>query len=143
MTLQQWTPWFTSLTLMFQKEVGMRIIAKPRTKSYGRLSVLNQYRSKARILFDLPPQAFTPAPKVTSCVVQIVPHAEANNTPKQKVLEKLVSCAFNQRRKMLRASLKQMGVDPSPKLKAVNIEETSRAEELSVEDFCRLAREYE
>ncbi|MBT5073365.1 MAG: 16S rRNA (adenine(1518)-N(6)/adenine(1519)-N(6))-dimethyltransferase RsmA [Kordiimonadaceae bacterium] len=143
MTAENWKPWFKSLTLMFQKEVGERIIAKPRTKAYGRLSVLCQYRASASLLFDIPRQAFIPPPKVTSCIVQIVPQDEKPDAPKQKILEKLVSAAFNQRRKMLRASLKTMGVDPLPKLAAAGIEQTARAEELSVDDFCRLAKEYE
>ena len=143
MTAEKWQPWFKSLTLMFQKEVGMRIVAEPRTKAYGRLSVLCQYRADCRILFDIPRQAFIPPPKVTSAIVQIIPRAEEKGAPNQKILEKLVSAAFNQRRKMLRASLKRVGVDPLPKLAAAGIDQTSRAEELSVEDFCRLAKEYE
>ncbi|MBL4603675.1 MAG: 16S rRNA (adenine(1518)-N(6)/adenine(1519)-N(6))-dimethyltransferase RsmA [Emcibacteraceae bacterium] len=142
MTSSNWKPWFKSLTLMFQKEVGMRIIAKPKTKAYGRLSVLCQYRADCRVLFDIPRQAFIPPPKVTSCIVQITPRVEASDAPNQKTLEKLVSAAFNQRRKMLRSSLKALGVDPLPKLAAAGINETSRAEELSIEDFCRLASEY-
>lgn len=143
MTAEKWKPWFKSLTLMFQKEVGMRIVAAPRTKAYGRLSVLCQYRAECRILFDIPREAFIPPPKVTSAIVQIIPRAEPEDAPNQKILEKLVSVAFNQRRKMLRASLKGMGVDPLPRLAAADIKETARAEELSVEDFCRLAKEYE
>jgi 16S rRNA (adenine1518-N6/adenine1519-N6)-dimethyltransferase len=143
MTADNWKPWFKSLTLMFQKEVGQRIVATPKTKAYGRLSVLCQFRADTRILFDISPQAFTPPPKVTSCIVQIVPRDEEPGAPKQKILERVVSAAFNQRRKMLRASLKAMGVDPLPKLAAAGVKETSRAEELSVEDFCRLANQYE
>lgn len=143
MTLDKWTPWFKSLTLMFQKEVGMRIIAKPRTKAYGRLSVLCQYRADVNLLFDIPARAFSPPPKVTSSIVQIIPRAEDAGVPSQKTLEKVVSAAFNQRRKMLRVSLKAMGVDPLSKLEAAGIKETARAEELSVDDFCRLAKEYE
>ncbi len=143
MTETEWKPWFKSLTLMFQKEVGERIIAKPKTKAYGRLSVLCQYRANATILFDIPRQAFIPQPKVTSCIVQIIPHEEPAGTPKQKILERVVSAAFNQRRKMLRASLKTLGIDPVPILKSTGIKETARAEELSVEDFCRLAVEYD
>lgn len=143
MTVEKWKPWFKSLTLMFQKEVGMRIIAKPKTKAYGRLSVLCQYRAHTDVLFDIPRQAFIPPPKVTSCIVQIIPKDEKPDAPKQKTLEKLVSAAFNQRRKMLRVSLKAMGVDPLPRLNAAAIKETARAEELSVDDFCRLAKEYE
>lgn len=143
MTVEKWKPWFKSLTLMFQKEVGERIVAKPKTKAYGRLSVLCQYRADTRILFDIPRQAFIPPPKVTSCIVQINPRDEAPDAPKQKVLEKIVSAAFNQRRKMLRASLKSLGQDPIPLLGNAGILETARAEELTVEDFCRLALQYQ
>ncbi|MCC3859962.1 16S rRNA (adenine(1518)-N(6)/adenine(1519)-N(6))-dimethyltransferase RsmA [Pseudemcibacter aquimaris] len=142
MTGENWKPWFKSLTLMFQKEVGERIIAEPRTKAYGRLSVLCQYRADCRILFDIPRQAFIPPPKVTSAIVQIIPRDEAADAPKQKTLERVVSAAFNQRRKMLRASLKGLGTDPIPKLEAAGIKETARAEELSIDDFCRLANQY-
>ena len=143
MTAQKWKPWFSSLTLMFQKEVGMRIVAEPRSKAYGRLSVLCQYRADVEILFDIPRQAFIPPPKVTSSIVHITPRSEAVDAPKQKILERVVSAAFNQRRKMLRASLKALGTDPSPKLYAAGILETARAEELSVEDFSKLALEYQ
>ena len=143
MTAQKWKPWFSSLTLMFQKEVGMRIVAEPKSKAYGRLSVLCQYRADVEILFDIPRQAFIPPPKVTSSIVHITPRSEAVDAPKQKVLERVVSAAFNQRRKMLRASLKALGTDPSPKLYAAGILETARAEELSVEDFSKLALEYQ
>ena len=128
---------------MFQKEVGMRIVAEPRSKAYGRLSVLCQYRADVEILFDIPRQAFIPPPKVTSSIVHITPRSEAVDAPKQKILERVVSAAFNQRRKMLRASLKALGTDPSPKLYAAGILETARAEELSVEDFSKLALEYQ
>ena len=143
MTAKKWKPWFTSLTLMFQKEVGMRIVAEPRSKAYGRLSVLCQYRADVEILFDIPRQAFIPPPKVTSSIVHITPRSEAADAPEQKVLERLVSAAFNQRRKMLRASLKALGTDPIPKLYAAGILETARAEELSVSDFSKLALEYQ
>lgn len=143
MTAAEWKPWFKSLTLMFQKEVGERIIAKPKTKAYGRLSVLCQYRADCEVLFDIPRQAFIPPPKVTSCIVQIRPREEETDAPKQKMLEKVVSAAFNQRRKMLRASLKSLGTSPLPMLAAANIVETARAEELSIDDFCRLALEYQ
>lgn len=143
LTLKDWLPWYSSLTLMFQREVGERIIAEPRTKAYGRLSVLGQYRAEPRIMFEVPPQAFIPPPKITSCIVGITPMKENPNTPKQNILEKVVYAAFNQRRKMLRTSLKVLGKDPLPYLEAADIKQTSRAEELSVEDFCRLAKVYE
>ncbi len=143
LTLGDWLPWYSSLTLMFQKEVGQRIIAEPRSKAYGRLSILGQFRADTRIMFDVPARAFTPAPKVTSCIVNIIPKEEQARTPKQEILEKVVYAAFNQRRKMLRTSLKALGKDPLPYLKAAEITPTCRAEELTVEDFCRLAKAYE
>ncbi len=143
MTYTPWKPWFKSLTLMFQKEVGERIIAQPNTKAYGRLSVLCQYRADTEILFEIPRQAFVPPPKVTSCIIQITPREEAPDTPNQRILEKIVATAFNQRRKMLRASLKSLISDPIPILNAAKIDETARAEELSVTDFRRLALEYQ
>ncbi len=143
LTLKDWLPWYSSLTLMFQKEVGQRIIARPRTKAYGRLSVLGQYRAEAKIMFDVPARAFTPAPKVTSCIISITPREEEPDTPKQDILERVARAAFNQRRKMLRSSLKALGGDPLPRLKAAGIQETCRAEELSVDDFCRLAGAYQ
>jgi len=143
LTVADWLPWYSSLTLMFQKEVGQRIVAGAGSKAYGRLSVLSQYRAEAKIMFDVPARAFIPAPKVTSCIIALAPKAEAANTPKQKILEKIVYAAFNQRRKMLRTSLKALGTDPLPALAAANITPTSRAEELSVTDFCRLAKAFE
>ncbi len=142
LTLKDWLPWYSSLTLMFQKEVGQRIIAEPRTKAYGRLSVLGQYRAEAKIMFDVPARAFIPPPKVTSCIVALTPCAERADTPKQDILEKVVYAAFNQRRKMLRTSLKALGQDPLPYLEAADVKETCRAEELTIDDFCRLAKVY-
>lgn len=143
LTAKEWLPWYSSLTLMFQKEVGERIVAQPKSKAYGRLSVLGQYRADARLMFDVPARAFIPPPKVTSCIVGITPTLEKPDTPKQDVLEKIVYAAFNQRRKMLRTSLKTLGKDPLPYLHSAGIKETCRAEELSVEDFCRLALAYQ
>ncbi|MCF8473664.1 MAG: 16S rRNA (adenine(1518)-N(6)/adenine(1519)-N(6))-dimethyltransferase RsmA [Emcibacter sp.] len=143
LTTKEWLPWYSSLTLMFQKEVGMRIVAAPRTKAYGRLSILGQYRAQAKIMFDVSARAFTPPPKVTSCIISLTPKVELDHSPKQDILEKVVYAAFNQRRKMLRTSLKTLGVDPLPYLKAAKIAETCRAEELTIEDFCRLAKIYE
>ena len=143
LTLKDWLPWYSSLTLMFQKEVGERIVAAPRTKAYGRLSVIGQYRAEAKIMFDVPARAFIPPPKVTSCIVGITPQPEQPDTPKQDILEKVSYAAFNQRRKMLRSSLKALGQAPLPYLNAAEIAETCRAEELTVADFCRLAKAYE
>ncbi|MEL7116785.1 MAG: rRNA adenine dimethyltransferase family protein, partial [Pseudomonadota bacterium] len=130
-----------SLTLMFQREVAERIVALPGSKAYGRLALLAAWRTDARIVMDLPPEAFTPPPKIRSAVV----HLQALPAPRfpadPKVLERVVAMAFNQRRKMLRASLK--GLTPSilEVLGAAGIDPTARAETLTLEDFCRLARQ--
>ncbi len=135
----QWPPFWQSLTLMFQREVAERITAAPRTKAYGRLAVLAQWRAQARILFEVPPRAFTPPPKVHSAIVRLVP-AEAPPCPHHaQTLEQLTAAAFGQRRKMLRQSLKTLLADPLPLLARAGIAETARAEELAVEDFVRLA----
>lgn len=134
-----WQPWWESLTLMFQREVAERIIAAPNTRAYGRLSVLAQWRADARIAFNVSPQAFTPPPKVTSSVVQIRPREQPEGINPAR-LEALTAAAFNQRRKMLRQSLKGFVPDPSDFLDAAGIAPTRRAETLSVEEFLALAR---
>jgi 16S rRNA (adenine1518-N6/adenine1519-N6)-dimethyltransferase len=131
---------YESLTLMFQREVAGRLAATPRTPAYGRLSVLVQWLCEVRILFDIAPSAFTPPPKVTSSVVRLVPRAAPLAAADKPVLERVTAAAFGQRRKMLRASLKSLGVPVEPLLAAANIAPTVRAEELSVADFCALAR---
>tara|TARA_R100000005_G_scaffold96433_1_gene83294 strand:- start:1907 stop:2740 length:834 start_codon:yes stop_codon:yes gene_type:complete len=133
---------FSSLTLMFQKEVADRITAIPRTKAYGRLSILCQWLCDTRREFDISPRAFTPPPKVTSTVVTLIPRAEPHYPADPALLEKVVAAAFNQRRKMLRASLKPLGRPPEEMLEKAGIEPTRRAEELSTEEFCALARAY-
>ncbi len=143
LTAEPWPAWFASLTLMFQREVAERIVAKPRTKDYGRLGVLAQIRTDARILFDVPPQAFTPPPKVTSSIVQLVPKAQASDAPRIPTVEQITAAAFGQRRKMLRASLKSLGVPPETLLEAAGIAPTARAEEIEVEGFVKLARALE
>jgi 16S rRNA (adenine1518-N6/adenine1519-N6)-dimethyltransferase len=131
---------FSALTLMFQKEVAERLTAAPRSRDYGRLSVLTQWLCRPRPLFDIPARAFTPPPKVVSTVVALQPR-EAPLAPAQlKSLERVTAAAFGQRRKMLRQSLKSLGVEPAALLAATEIAPTARAEELSVEDFCALAR---
>ena len=140
LTLADWPPWFESLTLMFQREVAKRIVAKPGTEAYGRLSVLAQWRAKARILFDVNPRAFTPAPKVTSSVVRIEPLEKPLAPCSLPVLEKVTAAAFGQRRKMLRSSLKSLTPEPEKLLAAAGIEPTKRAEEISVDGFAALAR---
>ena len=131
---------YESLTLMFQKEVAERLAALPRSKAYGRLSILAQWLCEVRALFDVPPQAFVPAPKVTSTVVRLAPRAAPLAPCRIEALERVTAAAFGQRRKMLRASLKSLGGDPLPALEAAGIAPTARAEELSVEQFCALAR---
>jgi 16S rRNA (adenine1518-N6/adenine1519-N6)-dimethyltransferase len=136
LTLPAWPPFYRSMTLMFQREVAERIIAKPATEGYGRLGVLAGWRTEARIAFDVPPQAFTPPPKVTSSVVHLVPRA--NPLPADvKTLGRVTEAAFGQRRKMLRQSLKSLGAGRL--LEATGIDGTRRAETLSVEEFVRLA----
>ncbi len=137
---EPWPPWWERMALMFQREVAERIVAAPGGKAYGRLSVIAQWRSSARILFHLPPRAFTPPPKVDSAVVEFRPHEHPLETGGAAMLESVTAAAFGQRRKMLRASLKplpgaldalmRLGIDPS-----------LRAEQLSVAEFCAIAAE--
>ncbi|TWH34221.1 MULTISPECIES: 16S rRNA (adenine(1518)-N(6)/adenine(1519)-N(6))-dimethyltransferase RsmA [unclassified Aminobacter] len=137
LTGPQWPPFWTSMTLMFQKEVAQRIVAKPGDDAYGRLGVLAGWRTRANIVFDLPPQAFSPPPKVNSAVVHLEPREkplEAN----ERTLAKVTEAAFGQRRKMLRQSLKSLGGEAL--LQQADIEPTRRAETLSVEEFVALSR---
>lgn len=135
-----WPPFWTSLTLMFQKEVAERIVAPPGSKTYGRLSLLAQWRANPRIVFEIPPRAFTPAPKVTSAVVQIDRLEEPRFPADPAVLSRVVALAFGQRRKMLRASLRGLSPDIEGLLVSAGIAPTDRAEQISLEDFCRLSR---
>jgi 16S rRNA (adenine1518-N6/adenine1519-N6)-dimethyltransferase len=140
-----WPPFFDRLTLMFQREVAERIVATPEMRAdYGRLGVLCNWRCETRILFDVPPSAFTPPPKVTSSVVELVPRAEPLPC-RPELLSRVTLAAFGQRRKMLRQSLKAIapGGDPLPLLAAAGIEPTRRAEEIPVEGFVALARALE
>ncbi|MFV0361071.1 16S rRNA (adenine(1518)-N(6)/adenine(1519)-N(6))-dimethyltransferase RsmA [Tropicimonas sp.] len=136
----EWPPFWSSLTLMFQKEVAERIVAQPGSKAYGRLAVLAQWRCEARIALRLPPEAFTPPPKVSSAVVHLVPRPEPAWPADPAVLERVVAMAFNQRRKMLRASLKGLGGNTEKLLDAAGIPPTERAEQVSIEGFAALAR---
>jgi 16S rRNA (adenine1518-N6/adenine1519-N6)-dimethyltransferase len=136
LTTPDWPPFYRSLTLMFQREVAERIVAKPGTNAYGRLGVLAGWRTEAKILFDVPRQAFTPPPKVTSSVVQLVPR-EAPLETDLSALERITRAAFGQRRKMLRQSLKALGGDTL--LAAVGIDATRRPETLSIAEFVALA----
>ena len=140
LTQEQWPPWYVSATLMFQKEVAERIVADPGSKTFGRLSVLAQWRARATKLFDVPASAFTPPPKVTSSMVQVVPLQNPVLNCEISRLEQITKAAFGQRRKMLRASLKSVFSNPTAELEKAGIEPTLRAEQLAVEDFCRLAQ---
>ena len=131
---------FAGFVLMFQKEVAERLSAQPRRKTYGRLSIMAQWLCEARSLFDVPPRAFTPPPAVISTVVGLRPRPQPLAPATLAVLERVTAAAFGQRRKMLRQSLKTLGVDPGTLIAAAGVAETARAEELSVEDFCALAR---
>ncbi len=131
---------FTGLALMFQKEVAARLTALPRTGAYGRLSIMAQWRTRPRALFDLPPGAFVPAPKVTSTLVALAPLAEPQAAADWDALETVVAAVFNQRRKMLRSALKRLGPDPQTLLAVAGIAPERRAEELDVAEFCSLAR---
>jgi 16S rRNA (adenine1518-N6/adenine1519-N6)-dimethyltransferase len=131
---------YESLTLMFQREVAERLTATPRNKSYGRLSVLVQWVAEPQILFAIPPRAFVPPPKVTSSVVRIVPRPEPLAPADQSALERVTAAAFGQRRKMLRTSLKTLGIPVEPLLERAGVAPTARAEELTVGEFCALAR---
>ena len=139
----EWQPWWQSLTLMFQKEVAERIVARPGNKAYGRLAILSQWRSKTRLMFEVPKQAFTPPPKVTSAIVRITPCEPLIPDLKVQYLEAITQAAFGKRRKMLRASLKGIGVNEAELLEKAGIEPTLRAENLDVMDFCRLAKLYQ
>jgi 16S rRNA (adenine1518-N6/adenine1519-N6)-dimethyltransferase len=130
---------YESLTLMFQREVALRLTAAPGTKSYGRLSVLVQWLAEPRLLFDVPAGAFVPPPKVTSSLVGIAPRAEPLAPAAKPALERVAAAAFGQRRKMLRASLRSLGVPVEALLERAGIAPTVRAEQLSVAQFCALA----
>ncbi|HUC73109.1 MAG TPA: 16S rRNA (adenine(1518)-N(6)/adenine(1519)-N(6))-dimethyltransferase RsmA, partial [Stellaceae bacterium] len=134
---------FDGLTLMFQREVALRLTAVPRTKSYGRLSVLTQWVAEARILFDVPARAFVPPPKVTSSIVAIAPRPEPLAPAAKPILERVAAAAFNQRRKMLRSSLEALGLPVENLLARAGVTPTARAEELTVAEFCALARAVE
>ena len=136
LTPEKWPPFYLSLTLMFQREVAERIAAAPGSRSYGRLGVLAGWRTQAHILFDVPRQAFTPPPKVTSAVIRIVPRA-APALVSLTSLGRITQAAFGQRRKMLRQSLKNLGGETL--LDAAGIDGTRRAETLSIEEFVALA----
>jgi 16S rRNA (adenine1518-N6/adenine1519-N6)-dimethyltransferase len=130
---------FERMVLMFQREVADRLAAEPRRKDYGRLSVAAQWRWRVRRLFDIPPRAFTPPPKVTSSVVELVPREHPVAPADPALLERVTAAAFGQRRKMLRQSLRGLTPDPGALLAAAGIAETRRAEELGIAEFAALA----
>ncbi len=141
LTPPTWPPVWQSLTLMFQREVAERIVAQPGSKAYGRLALLSQWRSDARIAMHLPPGAFTPPPKVSSAVVHLTALPKPRFEADPRTLEHVVARAFNQRRKMLRAALKGVIPDLEDHLLAAGIAPTDRAEQVSLEQFCALARQ--
>jgi 16S rRNA (adenine1518-N6/adenine1519-N6)-dimethyltransferase len=142
LTAPRWPPFWDSLTLMFQREVAERIVAVPGTGAYGRLSVLAQWRSSAKILFDVSRSAFVPPPKITSSIVRLEP-LDAPVAPALLAdLEKVTAAAFGQRRKMLRQSLKDLAADAEERIRAAGIAPTARPERLSVAEFANLARQF-
>lgn len=140
LTPKDWPPFWQSLTLMFQREVAERIVARPGSKAYGRLAILAQWRADAKIVMSLPPEAFTPPPKVSSAVVHLTALPAPRFAADPGVLSHVVAKAFNQRRKMLRAALKGVAPDIEDRLLAAGIAPTERAEQVSLEQFCALAR---
>ena len=133
---------FENFTLMFQREVAERLTAKIRSKDYGRLTVLTQWLCEVALLFNISKEAFVPPPKVVSTVVRLTPRPKPLAEAERPALEAVTAAAFGQRRKMLRASLRRLGVDILALLAATGIDPTSRAEEIDVAGFCALAREY-
>jgi 16S rRNA (adenine1518-N6/adenine1519-N6)-dimethyltransferase len=135
---EPWPPWYESLTLMFQREVAERIVAAAGDDAYGRLGVLAGWRATAEIAFDVPARAFTPPPRVTSSVVHLIPRPSPLACD-PGMLERVVAAGFGQRRKMLRQSLKSLGMDTAALLARAEIAPTSRAEEIDVAGFVALA----
>ena len=140
LTPPAWPPFWQSLTLMFQKEVAERIVAKPGDDAYGRLAILAQWRCEARIVMSLPPEAFTPPPKIHSSVVHLAALPQPRFPADAAVLQRVTAAAFNQRRKMLRSSLKGLHPGIEDMLKSVGIDPTARGETVPLEGFCALAR---
>ncbi|VAW01430.1 SSU rRNA (adenine(1518)-N(6)/adenine(1519)-N(6))-dimethyltransferase [hydrothermal vent metagenome] len=141
LTPPAWPPYWQSLTLMFQREVAQRITARPGSKAYGRLALLAGWRAQARIVLSLPPEAFSPPPKVSSTVVHLTALPAPRYPANAKTLEHVVAKAFNQRRKMLRSALKGLAPDIEDRLLAAGIKPTDRAETVGLEQFCALARQ--
>ena len=141
LTPPAWPPFWDSLTLMFQREVAQRIVAAPGSKAYGRLALLAQWRTDAKIVISLPPEAFSPPPKVSSAVVHLTALPEPRFPADAAILSRTVAAAFNQRRKMLRSALKGTAPDIEDRLHAAGLKPTDRAEQIPLEGFCALARE--
>lgn len=137
---EPWMPWFGSITVMLQREMAERLVAQPNTKAYGRLSVMAQWRSSAKILFNLPAAAFTPAPKVTSSVIQLIPAQPTVEGLTGREVGEFTHLLFSKRRKTLRNVLKGLGDDVGDILESQGIDPGLRAENLSVEEVCRLAK---
>jgi 16S rRNA (adenine1518-N6/adenine1519-N6)-dimethyltransferase len=143
LTAPAWPPFWLSLTLMFQREVAERIVAPPGGEHYGRLSVLAQWRARAKILFDVSRSAFVPPPSITSSIVRLEPLAKPVAAAALRDLEAVTQAAFGQRRKMLRQSLKSLGHGKTEAtIQAAGLDPTARAEQLSVADFAALARAF-
>jgi 16S rRNA (adenine1518-N6/adenine1519-N6)-dimethyltransferase len=138
-SIEPWPPWYDSAVLMFQREVAERIVADRGSKTYGRLSVIVQWRCEARIAFDVNASAFVPPPKVKSSLVRLVPRS-APLPCDRAMLEAVTQAAFGQRRKMLRQSLRSLGANTSELIEAAGLDPTARAEDVSVEEFVVLAR---
>jgi 16S rRNA (adenine1518-N6/adenine1519-N6)-dimethyltransferase len=130
------------MTLMFQKEVADRLTARSGSSSYGRLSVITQWLCEARPLFDIPPRAFVPPPKVTSTLVRLTPREKPLAPAPMAALEAVTAAAFGQRRKMLRSALRSLATDPIRLLEIAGVRPDVRAETLSIAEFCALARAY-
>jgi 16S rRNA (adenine1518-N6/adenine1519-N6)-dimethyltransferase len=139
LSIEPWPPWYDMMVLMFQREVAERIVAAPGNKDYGRLAVLSQWRTSPRILFTVPAEAFTPRPKVDSALVEFVPKPAPEPPCTVAMLERVTAAAFGQRRKMLRSALRQIAPDSEALLQSLGIDPKSRAEELPVATFCRIA----
>ncbi len=136
---EPWPPWYDMMVLMFQREVAERIVAHDNDDAYGRLGVLANWRAETKILFDISPSAFVPPPKVTSSVVRLIPRS-APEPCERRALEQIAAAAFGQRRKMLRQSLKSLGVDPALLADAAGVDPTRRAETIPISGFVAMAR---
>jgi 16S rRNA (adenine1518-N6/adenine1519-N6)-dimethyltransferase len=140
LTLEPWPPWYDRMVLMFQREVAERIVATPGSKAYGRLSIITQWRTTPKILFNLPARAFTPSPKVDSSVAEFVPREHPLEAGSSAALQTVTAAAFGQRRKMIRQSLKSLGQGIEKLLEDLGIDSSLRAEALRVEQYCQISQ---